>query len=80
MLAFVALLLALFLLAQSCTWRNTESRRIYALGIAGVVITMGVQNVTASIFEALANAIFFYTFMGILFSFLPRKKEGCKRG
>jgi O-antigen ligase len=81
MLAFLALLLALFLLAHKLYTRGeTENKRIFALGIAGVIITMGVQNVTASIFEGLANAIFFYTFVGILFAFLPRKKkEGCKR-
>ena len=76
MLAFLVLLLALFLLANKLfNLATTENQRIYALGIAGVIITMSVQNVTASIFESLANAIYFYTFIGILFALLYKKKK-----
>lgn len=79
MLAFIALLAALFLLAHKLFLQgSTENRRIYALGVAGVIITMAVQNVTASIFESLANAIYFYTFIGILFAFLFKKNKGSK--
>jgi len=102
MLAFIGLLLALFLLAhklqrQSMSGNSAASiydassgsdspglgasgnrdgavngveRRILTLCIAGVIITMSVQNVTASIFESLANAIYLYAFVGILFSLL----------
>lgn len=78
LLAFLALLLALFILAHKLFRREgTVHQRVYALGIAGVIITMTVQNVTASILESLANAIYFYAFIGILFAFLYRsRKEG----
>jgi len=46
--------------------------KAYLLGIAGVQITMAIQNVTASIFEALANAVYFYAFMGMLLAFVWR--------
>ncbi len=81
-LAFIALLLALFFLAHRLFRQgSTPTRRVYALGAAGVVITMGIQNVTASIFEALANAIYFYSFMGFLLALLYFKmKEGSGSG
>lgn len=83
-LAFLVLLLALFLLAHRL-FRNavSENQRLYALGIAGVIITMTVQNVTASILESLAAAIFFYSFIGVLFALLyqyRREGVGLKEG
>lgn len=80
-LAFIALLLALFFLAHKLHRRaGTEGGRIYTLGVAGVIITMAVQNVTASIFEGLTNAVYFYAFAGMLFAFLyTNRKEGRPR-
>lgn len=84
MLAFIGLLLALFLLADKLQRQaasenrggavNGVEQRILTLGIAGVIITMSVQNVTASILESLANAIYFYSFAGILFALLYKNR------
>lgn len=88
MLAFIGLLLALFFLAHRLqryalgkgngdVTASAVQQRILALGVAGAIITMSVQNVTASILESLANAIYFYAFVGILFALLyKRNKEG----
>lgn len=80
-LAFLALLLALFVLAHRLYRQsNDRKRQMYTLGIAGVIMTMSVQNVTASILESLANAIYFYAFIGILFAFLYKTEKAKKEG
>lgn len=81
LIGFVALLFGLFKLSH-CLYKYTETdkQKAYLLGIAGVIITMVTQNVTASIFEALANAIYFYAFMGMLFALIWKlgKKGKCR--
>ncbi|MBO8129069.1 MAG: O-antigen ligase family protein [Peptococcaceae bacterium] len=78
LICFMLLLFMLFRLAHRLyLTAKTDKQRIYALGVAGVIITMSIQNVTASILEALADAIYFYALTGILFAFVFKaKKEG----
>lgn len=75
-LAFIVLMIALLMLTKKLYKQAKSNKdRAYLLGIGGVIITMSVQNFTASIFEALANAIFFYFFVGILFAYVWRERE-----
>jgi len=70
---FLLLLVSLFILNHRMIKQAPSNKdKAYLLGIAGVQITMAIQNVTASIFEALANAVYFYAFMGMLLAFVWR--------
>ncbi len=69
LLAVLVILVSLLVLSRR-VYRAAENdkHRIYALGLAGVFISMAVQNFTASIWEVLTNAITFYGFVGMLFA------------
>ncbi len=69
LIGFLLLLYGLFRMSQTL-YKNSESlnEKAIILGISGVIITMSIQNVTASIWEALANSIYFYAFAGALFA------------
>ena len=76
LIAFILLLYFLFRLAANFYQRLDDIKdKAYMLGLSGVIITMAVQNVTASIWEALANAIYFYAFIGILFAYAWKLKN-----
>lgn len=77
MAAFMVLLYVLFRTAHRLYLNGaTGQDRVWALGIAGVVITMAVENVTASIFEALTVAIYFYAFAGMLLALVLKSGKG----
>lgn len=71
LLAFLLIVFFLFLSAHRFSLRaETDKERAYGLGIAGVIIVMATQNVTASIWEALAPTVYYYMFIGMLFALL----------
>lgn len=67
--AAIALLVILLLFARRVyRTENTNKYRAYILGATGAIITMIVQNGTASIWEVLVDAITFYAIIGMLFA------------
>lgn len=82
MVAFIIILVVLFRLAHGLSKRaETDKEKAYALGIAGVIIVMATQNVTASIWEALAPTVYYYMFIGMLFALLWKDyKKGNQKG
>lgn len=71
LIAFILIFFALLRLARTLYLKvDTEKGKAYLLGISGAIITMAVQNITASIFEVLTDAVFFYIFIGMLFAFV----------
>jgi O-antigen ligase len=71
LLAFLLLLFFLFRAAHRFSLRaQTDKEKAYGMGIAGVIIVMATQNVTASIWEALAPTVYYYMFIGMLFALL----------
>jgi len=76
LLAFIILLYFLFRLAYRLSTQVQRDRdQAYAMGICGVIIVMFIQNVTASIWEALTVAVYFYAFIGLLFALLWKQKQ-----
>ncbi len=67
LVAAIAILVILLLFARH-VYRaaDTDKYRAYILGATGAIITMIVQNGTASIWEVLVNAITFYAIVGML--------------
>lgn len=66
--AVLALLVLLLLFARRLYLAaDTDKYRAYILGATGAIITMIIQNGTASIWEVLVNAITFYALIGMLF-------------
>jgi O-antigen ligase len=76
--AFLFLLGALFYLAyRGFKQAEGDKERAYFMGICGVLVVMVTQNVTASIWEALNTGVYYYSFIGLLFALLwKRKKKG----
>ncbi|MGD9679083.1 MAG: O-antigen ligase family protein [Vulcanibacillus sp.] len=73
LVSILVLLFALFQLTRKLFKQaDSDKYRAYCIGLSGVIITMSVQNVTASIWEVLTDAIIFYGFIGMLFAFVWR--------
>jgi O-antigen ligase len=76
LIAFLVLLYVLFRQAHLLAKNTTSDReKAYLMGICGVFIVMFVQNVTASIWEALTVAVYFYAFIGIVFALLWKEHK-----
>ncbi|WP_025027167.1 hypothetical protein [Caldalkalibacillus mannanilyticus] len=81
LIAFIVLLFMVFFYAYRLSKKVERDRdQAYLIGICGVVIVMFIQNVTASIWEALTVAVFFYAFIGLLFAQLwKQQRKGSKQ-
>ncbi len=76
LISILVLLFALLILSRKMfKMAESDKYRAYALGLSGVIITMSVQNVTASIWEVLTDAITFYAFIGMLFALVWRVNQ-----
>ncbi|GBF12293.1 O-antigen ligase [Tepidibacillus sp. HK-1] len=75
-IAFIALILSIMLVAHIMYGKATEvKQKVYLMGIAGAIMTMAIENVTASILEALTDAVYFYAFIGMLFALHWKTKK-----
>ncbi|MDQ0338496.1 O-antigen ligase [Caldalkalibacillus uzonensis] len=68
LLAFVVFVFSLFWLPhRSAKQANNSFTKSLYIGLASVTIVIAVQNVTASIWEALTVGVFYYAIVGIIF-------------
>ena len=69
LISFVVLLFTLFVLClRGVRGTGTHKEKAVYLGISGVILTSAIQNLTASIWEALYVGVHFYAFVGMLFA------------